>query len=67
MPDPDTEYEHPVEVPAFSKSSEAKPVTLCENTTLYEAFESFRGVVVLLEKVVTVGPVELPTYPAKRI
>ena len=42
-------------------------MTLCENTTLYEAFESFRGVVVLLEKVVTVGPVELPTYPDKRI
>ena len=67
VPDPVSEYEHPVAVPAFSKSSVAKPVTLWEKTTLYEAFESFRGVVVLLEKVVTVGPVELPTYPAKRI
>ena len=55
VPDPVTVYEHPVAVPAFSKSSAAKPVTLCEKTTLYEAFESFRGVAVLLEKVLTVG------------
>ena len=68
VPDPVSEYEHPVvAVSAFSKSSVVKPVTLWEKTTLYEAFESFRGVAVLLEKVLTVGPEELPTYPAKRI
>ena len=55
VPDPVSEYEHPVAVPAFSKSSVVKPVTLWEKITLYEAIESLRGVVVLLEKVLTVG------------
>ena len=70
VPDPLTENVHPVAsvaVSGFSKSSAAKPVTLWEKTRLYEAFESLRGDVVLLEKVLTVGPEELPTYPAKRI
>ena len=67
VPDPVSEYEHPVAVPAFSMSSVVKPVTLWEKTRLYEAIESLRGVVVLLEKVLTVGPEELPTYPAKRM
>ena len=56
VPDPVSEYEHPVvAVSAFSKSSVVKPVTLCEKTILYVALESLRGVVVLLEKVLTVG------------
>ena len=55
VPDPASEYEQPGNALAFSKSSVVKPVTLWEKTTLYEAFESFRGVAVLLEKVLTVG------------
>ena len=55
VPEPVSEYEHPVAVPAFSMSSVVKPVTLWEKTTLYEAIESFRGVEVALEKVVTFG------------
>ena len=55
VPDPLIANVHPVAVPAFSKSSVVKPVTLCEKTRLYEAIESFRGVEVALEKVVTFG------------